>query len=38
MLLILRFQSGAFGENWQNVTRKVFGRVGQSESVLRQEN
>ena len=28
MLLILRFRSRVFGENWRNITRKVFGRVG----------
>ncbi len=38
MLLILRFRSGVFGENWRNITRKVFGRVGLRESVLRQRN
>lgn len=28
----------SFGENWRNITRKVFGRVGLRESVLRQGN
>ena len=28
----------SFGENWRNVIRKVFDRVGQRESALRQGN